>query len=117
MELSFTEPPGTWPLTAQDVHAPHLELNEHMAGKICWQEKKKKRKLISRGNGTNYTEQSERLWTQQCQPEDEELGAAHTVGHPQGNMLCVSSDHSWLLPAPENPAVLSLLTTVSLTSI
>ena len=42
MELSFTEPPGTWPLTAQDVHAPHLELNEHMAGKICWQEKKKK---------------------------------------------------------------------------
>lgn len=50
--------------------------------------KKKERKLISQGNGTNYTEWSESLWTQQCQPEDEELGAAHTVGHSRGG-CCV----------------------------
>ena len=39
--LRFSEPPGTRPLTAQDVHVPQLELSEHMAGKICSQGKKK----------------------------------------------------------------------------
>lgn len=117
MQLSFTEPPGTWPLTAQDVHAPQLELNEHMAGKICSQEKKRKK--------TNITGKWYKLHRVVRESVDTAMptwgwraGSCPHRGPPQGRMLRVrSSDHSWLLTATENPAVLSLLTTVSLTRI
>lgn len=87
--FSFTEPPGTRPLTVQDVHAPQLELNEHMAGTICSQEKgKKERGRISQQNGANLAKSLESLGTQRCQSEEEELGATHGVGwgwgSPQG---------------------------------
>jgi hypothetical protein len=38
--LSCTEPPGTQPLSTQDVHAPQLGSNEHMAEEICLQWKR-----------------------------------------------------------------------------
>lgn len=89
--FSFTEPPGTRPLTVQDVHAPQLELNEHMAGTICSQEKgKKERGRISQQNGANLAKSLESLGTQRCQSEDlrrkswePHMGWGGGGGHPR----------------------------------
>lgn len=53
------EPPGTRPLTTQDVHAPQLELNEHMAEEICSQEKKMKTNITGKT-----LDPSESLWAE-----------------------------------------------------
>lgn len=48
MALGCTEPPGTQTLSTQDVRAPQLGLNEHMAEEICLQEKKMKTNIAGK---------------------------------------------------------------------
>lgn len=75
-------------LTAQDVDAPQLELNEHMAEEICSQGKKKNENWYHRENGTNQTAIVESV----DRGSGEELpGAAGELGKPRKIRRCLAS--------------------------